>query len=654
LRWCAALLALGLLATACASGDASDEAEPTDVRPTADIIAAAPDTPDTETDDAAAPTPEPSSGSDATDPDGDAEFVGVFDAVEIGDCWNNNAVGDAVPTVVPCDERHMHETFLRAEAPWEPGELYPGEDELARRLFDELCNPATIEFAGAATDELPIRTWLWYPTAADWNAGDRTILCTVATSSTDAEAPFKVGTAAAGTLTTDDAIVARGIVDGDTDLYLSRQQSILHRITSGAYRIAPAAPQVLETGLIFSGEFIVDDRELASRPWFVDYQDPTLVSSVDVGGLEGWDVSDGHLVLSATSTVFAARETDDQDWDIFISSDATGAVQLTDNPGDDRWPRVLPDETGIVYNADGRLWIMDIDGDNKRPITDDEAGPDFEPTIAPDGSQIAFTSGRSGDEDVWLVNLDGSGLRNLTNHPSTDAWPFWSPDGERLYWQTDRLGVNSHIMMMTAQGENPSYYSRELLTQGAVVSGEAAALLEAAAVPLDGRARLPGEGNFNQIEGEPGELGGFEHSSGRVAIGLPVGWEVVEIDTGRAAQFIAAERIDTFSETWAIDGVMVTLIEDNEAVWRSAIASADANRCVEDARSESPSAAPNGDELKITTIEFTCGQAAAWIVAVRNTVTETGLLLEAQFDLAPSREADEAWIIEVSQNIVWR
>ena len=291
-----------------------------------------------------------------------------------------------------------------------------------------------------------------------------------------------------------------------------------------------------------------------------------------------------------------------------------------------------------------------------RPMTpEDVARLESVGTIAvsSDGSRIAFTSGRSGVEDVWIVNLDGTGLRNLTDHPSTDAWPFWSLDGERIYWQTNRLGVSSHIMVMTADGANGSYYSMELLTQGAVVPPEAAAQLQAAAVPLDGRARLPGEGNFNQIQGEPGGLGGYEHSSGRVAAGLPVGWEVVEIDTGRAAQFIAAERIDTFSETWAVDGVMISLIEDNDAIWRSAIASADANRCVEDARDESEGASPAGDLLEITTIEFTCGQAAAWVVAVRNTATDTGLLLEAQFDLAPSREADEAWIIEVSQNIVW-
>ena len=596
----------------------------------------------------ATPAPEPTSTEQSA-----GDYAGPFDAIEPGECWNNG--GDTrgvVPVAVPCEGRHMHETFARGEAPWGPTEVYPGEDVLAVRMLEDLCEPATIQFAGALTDVVPIRTWLWYPGVEDWNAGDRTVLCTVGTSSADREAPFKVGTAAAGTLTSDDAIVARGVVDGATDLYLSRQSGILYRITSGGYRVALAPPQILETGLLFTGSAIVDDLALASLPWFVDYEDPTSVATLTVGDLAGWEISDAQFAVGVAATVFAARETEDDDWDIYLSAD-DGAVALTDNPGDDRWPRLLPDESAVVYNADGRLWVMDLDGRNRRPITDDEGGPDFEPAVAPDGTRIAFTSGRSGVEDIWTVNLDGTGLRNLTAHPSTDSWPFWSLDGERIYWQTDRLGVSSHIMVMTADGDNGSYFSVELLTQGAVLPADAAALIEQAAVPLDGRARLPGEGNFNQIPGEPGELGGYEHSSGRISVGLPAGWEVVEIDTGRAAQFIAAERIDTFSQTWAIDGIMISLIDDNDAVWRSAIASADANRCVEDVRSETPSESPSGDALAITTIEFACGDAAAWIVAVRNEATETGLLLEAQFDLSPSREADEAWIVEVAQNVVW-
>ncbi len=652
-------LALGALAFAAACSSASPDVTPATaatavVEESVDSSGApAQPAPDNELSTTPSDSEDPTDADDAQGTNG--ESVSRFNAIKVGDCWNDelDAAGVATTIVVPCDGRHMHETIARSVAPWGPDELYPGQTELTRRLVDDLCTPATVEFAGATTETLPIRTWLWYPSVEEWNAGDRTVVCTVGASADGLEPSFKVGTAAGAGLVTDDAVVARGVVDGASDLYLTRQRDILYRITSGSHEVALAPPQVLETGLLFSGSLAVDGAEQASVPWLVDYTDPTRISSINIGELAGWEVSDAQLVVGASATVFAARSSEDDDWDIYLSAEGEAPTPLTNNPGDDRWPRVLPDESGVVYNADGQLWVMALDGRGSRQITDDPAQSDFEPSIAPDGSRIAFTSGRSGNEDIWVVNLDGTGLRNLTEHPSTDAWPFWSLDGERIYWQTDRLGASSHLMVMTSSGGDASYYSMELLTQGAVVSQATAGLLQERSLPLDGRERLPGEGNFNQIQGEPGELGEFEHSSGRVMVGLPAGWEVVEIDTGRAAQFIAAERIDTFSETWAIDGVMISLIDDNEAVWRSAIASADANRCDEDARDTSPAPAPNGDQLEITTIEFTCGEAAAWIVAVRNTTTETGLLLEAQFDLDPNREADEAWIIEVSQSIVW-
>lgn len=660
-------IVVALLATSCAAdstnatGERSIETEPTAVEPEADPAesgAASGDPADVTADEpaeedltGAGSEPEPTA-TPIPDVEADLEARRAgFDGLTLGDCWDNlGTPGNAIPSdPVDCDGRHMHETYAMTEIDGDQGTLYPGTQVLSDRVFDEVCAPELVDFAGRAWTELPLRTWVWYPLADDWNRGARTAVCTVGTSSADVEAPFKVGTARAGSLVTDDAVVARGVVAGESSLFLSYQSGSLYQLTS-ELDVGLAGMQVLDTGVLFSARLRNQDATVPGRPWFLDYEDPRALSAIDVEVLSS-SVIDSQLVVGGSSTVFASRASDTDDWNIFISSD-DGVVQLTENPGDDRWPRVLPDETGIVYNADGRLWVMDLDGDNQRAITDD-AGGDLEPAVSPDGSQVAFTSRRMGNEDIWLVNLDGTGLRNLTEHPSTDAWPFWSRDGERILWQTDRLGVSSHIMVMTAAGENPSYFSVEQLGHGATIPNDAAAELEVDAVRLDGRSALPGEGSFNQIEGEPGGLGLYEHSSGRVSVSLPVGWEVVEMDLGRAAQFIAAERVDAFGQTWMVDGAMISLIEDNDAVWQSAIASADANGCVEDARSETGGEAPSGDALEITTIEFTCGEAAAWIVAVRNTTTETGLLLEAQFDLSPSRAADEAWVIEISQTMVW-
>jgi Tol biopolymer transport system component len=54
------------------------------------------------------------------------------------------------------------------------------------------------------------------------------------------------------------------------------------------------------------------------------------------------------------------------------------------------------------------------------------------------GVAIAFVSDRTGDADIYVVNTDGSGLRNITADPAEDSSPSWSPDGRRLAFKSSR------------------------------------------------------------------------------------------------------------------------------------------------------------------------------------------------------------------------
>jgi dipeptidyl aminopeptidase/acylaminoacyl peptidase len=62
------------------------------------------------------------------------------------------------------------------------------------------------------------------------------------------------------------------------------------------------------------------------------------------------------------------------------------------------------------------------------------------PAWSPDGSRIAFQghlTGRGGEDDIYVVNADGSGLRRLTTDPFRDSWPAWSPDGSTIVYVND-------------------------------------------------------------------------------------------------------------------------------------------------------------------------------------------------------------------------
>jgi len=75
------------------------------------------------------------------------------------------------------------------------------------------------------------------------------------------------------------------------------------------------------------------------------------------------------------------------------------------------------------------------------------------PTIPPSGARIVFVSARDGNPEIYTVNLDGTGLARLTNHPAVDDFPAWSPDGQHIAFQSNRTG-SSEIYVMEANGSN--------------------------------------------------------------------------------------------------------------------------------------------------------------------------------------------------------
>lgn len=80
-------------------------------------------------------------------------------------------------------------------------------------------------------------------------------------------------------------------------------------------------------------------------------------------------------------------------------------------------------------------------------LTNDPA-KDLRPTWSPDSNQLAFESDRSGQWQVWLMNSDGSSLRQLTTGLSDSGNPTWSPDGSQLAFASNQTG-NFDIYVLT-------------------------------------------------------------------------------------------------------------------------------------------------------------------------------------------------------------
>lgn len=104
---------------------------------------------------------------------------------------------------------------------------------------------------------------------------------------------------------------------------------------------------------------------------------------------------------------------------------------------------------------DGELYYLRDGATVPVPLTADET-VDTHPALSPDGRSVAFASERTGTRKIFVIGVDGRGLRQVTSGPAADDSPSWSPDGTRLAFSSTRDDPAGDIYTVPAAGGAPA------------------------------------------------------------------------------------------------------------------------------------------------------------------------------------------------------
>jgi len=209
------------------------------------------------------------------------------------------------------------------------------------------------------------------------------------------------------------------------------------------------------------GIVIASYRGGSMRLWHVPVTSEGRPALTLVTGAEGGATSPAFSRVGKGIPLRFVYTHDYHDVNVWQATAASGwqPVAVANSTAYDDQPAISPDGARIAFASNrtgsNEIWIANLDGSNPRQLTSMGGAMTVGPRWAPDGRRLVFASQNASDGDIYVIAADGTSLRRLTMEPSNESRPSWSSDGRSIYFTSNRSGVD-HIWRMPADGSGPA------------------------------------------------------------------------------------------------------------------------------------------------------------------------------------------------------
>src|SRR6266550_4166782 len=237
----------------------------------------------------------------------------------------------------------------------------------------------------------------------------------------------------------EEATLARNISDLRKALGEIADQKYIETVPKRGYRFVAAVSRSSDDALIverhtLSRIITEEDQQQIYEPMPDSAREPvTLLLPSDTKSRSRTPVIAAlavGMVVLLTSLWFLVARSARQTQSPTVALKTATFTQLTDQPGPEYFPSLSPDGKSLVYasriSGNWDIYLQRVGGRNPVNLTKDSPADDTQPAFSPDGERIVFRSEREGG-GIYLMGATGESVRRLSDFGYN---PVWSPDGE--------------------------------------------------------------------------------------------------------------------------------------------------------------------------------------------------------------------------------